>query len=147
MAGNEGRGRGRHADDEPVYMIGVAARLVDCHPQTLRLYERLGLVEPKRTDSNMRLYSADDVAKLKQIQRLTQDLGVNLAGVGVILELLEKISAMREEMAGEILRVQRDAESELQALRLRLHQAGIEIEIESGGDSEYADGEADGERS
>ncbi len=142
MAGDEGQGRGPHADDEPVYMIGVAARLVDCHPQTLRLYERLGLVEPKRTGSNMRLYSADDVAKLKQIQRLTQDLGVNLAGVGVILELLERISSMREEMADEILRVQRDAEDEMSALRRRLRQAGLEIDAGNGGDLEHADGEA-----
>jgi MerR family transcriptional regulator, heat shock protein HspR len=114
-------------------MIGVAARLVECHPQTLRMYERLGLVEPQRTDTNMRLYSADDIEKLRQIQRLTQDLGVNLAGVQVILDLLERISEMRRELTDEITRVQRDAESEMSDLRTRLLEAGFTIEVRTEG--------------
>ncbi len=122
-----------HDSREPVYMIGVAARLVECHPQTLRMYERLGLVEPQRTETNMRLYSADDIEKLRQIQRLTQDLGVNLAGVQVILDLLERIAEMRREMTDEISRVQRDAESELSSLRTRLLDAGFTVEIRSEG--------------
>ena len=69
-----------HNNDEPVYYISVAARLVQCHPQTLRTYERLGLVNPRRTRSNVRLYSQRDIERLGQIQRLTQELGVNLAG-------------------------------------------------------------------
>ncbi|MBD3173966.1 MAG: MerR family transcriptional regulator [Armatimonadia bacterium] len=116
--------------DEPVYMIGVAARLVDCHPQTLRMYERLGLVSPTRTDTNLRLYSDTDIAKLQQIQRLTQELGVNLAGVGVILDLLEKLQDMREEMEQEVERVQCDATDEIRRLRSRLREAGLEIEVE-----------------
>lgn len=116
-------------------MIGVAARLVECHPQTLRMYERLGLVEPQRTGTNMRLYSADDIEKLRQIQRLTQDLGVNLAGVQVILDLLERIADMRREMVDEIGRVQRDAESELLVLRTRLLDAGFVVQVrEDGGE-------------
>jgi MerR family transcriptional regulator, heat shock protein HspR len=124
-----------HDSTEPVYMIGVAARLVECHPQTLRMYERLGLVEPQRTGTNMRLYSADDIEKLRQIQRLTQDLGVNLAGVQVILDLLERIADMRREMVDEIGRVQRDAESELTVLRTRLLEAGFIVQVrEDGGE-------------
>ena len=84
--------------DEPLYVISVAARLVDCHPQTLRQYEKLGLVSPDRSDSNARLYSDEDIEQLKQIQRLTQELGVNLAGVEIILNLLDKIQDLRSEV-------------------------------------------------
>ena len=83
------------ASDEPLYYISVAARLVDCHPQTLRTYERQGLVEPERSASNVRLYSDEDIERLRQIKRLTQELGVNLAGVEVILSLLEQIEQLR----------------------------------------------------
>jgi MerR family transcriptional regulator, heat shock protein HspR len=86
-------GRGR----EPVYVISVAAKMVEMHPQTLRLYERLGLLKPARQGSN-RLYSDADIARLRQIQRLTQDMGVNLAGVEVILNLLEKIEELQDEL-------------------------------------------------
>lgn len=116
--------------DEPVYMIGVAARLVDCHPQTLRMYERLGLVSPMRTETNLRLYSEADIEKLQQIQRLTQELGVNLAGVGVILDLLGKLSAMREEMEEEIRRIHSSAEEEIRRLQARLEEVGVEVDIE-----------------
>ena len=85
-------------NDEPVYVISVAARLVQCHPQTLRTYERLGLIEPKRSGSNVRLYSERDVQRLQQIQRLTQELGVNLAGVEIILKLLEQVELMSAEI-------------------------------------------------
>lgn len=84
--------------NEPVYMISVAARLCDLHPQTLRLYERLGLVRPYRVGSKNRMYSEADVERLRQIQRLTQDLGVNLAGVEIILDLLEKMQKMQDRM-------------------------------------------------
>ena len=88
--------------DEPVYAISVAARLCDMHPQTLRLYERLGLVKPNRLDNRNRLYSEDDIDRLKKIQRLTQDLGVNLAGVTVIFSLLEQMDQMKAEMQAEL---------------------------------------------
>ena len=89
---------------EPVYVISIASRMVEMHPQTLRLYERLGLLKPARQGLN-RLYSDYDIARLRQIQRLTQDLGVNLAGVEVILNLLEKIEELQDEL--ERLRQQR----------------------------------------
>jgi MerR family transcriptional regulator/heat shock protein HspR len=113
-----------HGSDEPVYMIGVAARLVDCHPQTLRMYERLGLVMPRRTGTNVRLYSESDIHKLRQIQRLTQDLGVNLAGVGVILDLLERMAAMRDEMRDQLGRIRQEADREIRQLRDKLHEPG-----------------------
>jgi MerR family transcriptional regulator, heat shock protein HspR len=88
--------------NEPVYAISVAARLCDMHPQTLRLYERLGLVKPNRTDNRNRLYSDEDIERLKKIQRLTQDLGVNLAGVTVIFNLLEQMESMKAELQAEV---------------------------------------------
>lgn len=82
---------------EPVYVISIAAKMVEMHPQTLRLYERMGLIKPARSGSN-RLYSDEDIDRLRQIQRLTQEMGVNLAGVEVILNLLEKIDALQGEL-------------------------------------------------
>ena len=74
-------------DDRPRYMISVAAELVGMHPQTLRVYEEKGLVRPKRTAGNTRLYSEADLERLRLIQRLTTELGLNLAGVEAVLEL------------------------------------------------------------
>lgn len=85
-----------HDKTEPVYMIGVVVSLTQMHAQTIRLYERLGLVTPQRKSKN-RLYSESDVDRLRQIRRLTQEMGVNLAGVQVILDLLEKMDALRDE--------------------------------------------------
>lgn len=76
---------------EPVYLISVVAKVLNIHPQTLRQYEKEGLIEPSRTDGRMRLYSQKDVDRVKMILRLTRDLGVNLAGVDVILQLKERI--------------------------------------------------------
>lgn len=80
------------------YVISVAAKMVESHPQTLRYYERLGLVSPSRSDGRIRLYSDEDIQRLQQIRRLTDDLGINLAGVEVILNLTERISAMEREL-------------------------------------------------
>lgn len=93
--------------DEPVYVISVAAKLCDMHPQTLRSYERIGLVNPRRSESRNRLYSQADIERLRQIQRLTRDLGVNIAGVQVILDLLDRMESLRHEMQQEIARLQR----------------------------------------
>jgi len=82
---------------EAVYVISIAAELVGLHPQTLRLYEREGLVKPARRGSN-RLYSDRDIERLRQIQRLTQDMGVNLAGVEIILNLLEQVNQLQQEL-------------------------------------------------
>lgn len=96
-----------HDEEEPIYVISVAARIVGMHAQTLRQYERVGLVEPKRSRGNIRLYSQADVARLRQVQRLINDLGVNLAGVEVILRMTERMRAMEqelEELRGELRR-------------------------------------------
>lgn len=82
---------------EPAYVISIAAARVGLHPQTLRLYERVGLVKPARRGSN-RLYSDEDIERLRQIQRLTQEMGVNLAGVEIILSLLDQINQLRAEL-------------------------------------------------
>jgi len=85
-----------HDRTEPVYMIGVVVNLTQMHAQTIRLYERLGLVTPQRKSKN-RLYSESDVERLRQIRRFTQEMGVNLAGVEVILELLGKMEQLQAE--------------------------------------------------
>jgi MerR family transcriptional regulator/heat shock protein HspR len=103
--------------NEPVYAISVAARLCDMHPQTLRLYERLGLVKPNRMDNRNRLYSEIDIERLKQIQRLTQDLRINLAGVEVIFNLLDQMEQMRAEMESEIEQLRKELEQQKQPRR------------------------------
>jgi MerR family transcriptional regulator/heat shock protein HspR len=89
-------------DNQPVYMIGVAAALCNVHPQTLRQYERLGLVVPKRAGAKNRLYSDNDIYRVRRIQRLTQEMGVNLAGVEVILRLLDEMEEMRVDMEQQL---------------------------------------------
>jgi len=82
-------------DDRPIYMISVAAELVGMHPQTLRIYEAKGLVRPKRTAGNTRLYSERDVERLRVIQRLTTELGLNLSGVELVLKLEDQLQRMQ----------------------------------------------------
>jgi len=82
-------------DDRPRYMISVAADIVGMHPQTLRIYEGKGLVHPKRTAGNTRLYSERDLERLRLIQRLTTELGLNLAGVEVVLGLEDQLRRMQ----------------------------------------------------
>lgn len=79
---------------EGVYFISIAARLADVHPRTLRIYEEEGLISPKRTAGNTRLYCDKDVNKVKYIRYLTQEKGVNLAGVKIILELMERLGEL-----------------------------------------------------
>ncbi len=83
--------------NEPVYVISVAARMLGVRAQTLRYYERLGLVEPARTNGNQRVFSREDVERVRRIRGLVDDLGVNLAGVEVIMNLLERIDRMEVE--------------------------------------------------
>ena len=85
-------------EDEPCYVISVAARMVGMHAQTLRYYERAGIIEPSRSRGRIRLYSPADIARLRQIQRLISELGVNLAGAEIILRLNDRIREMDEEM-------------------------------------------------
>jgi MerR family transcriptional regulator/heat shock protein HspR len=87
-----------HSYDEPVYLISVVASVLDIHPQTLRQYEKEGLITPSRTQGRMRLYSQRDVDKIKLILRLTRKMGINLAGVDVILKLKSQMEEMTEEI-------------------------------------------------
>jgi MerR family transcriptional regulator/heat shock protein HspR len=86
-------------DDRPRYMISVAADLVGMHPQTLRIYEQKGLVLPKRTAGNTRLYSEFDIERLRLIQRLTTEIGLNLAGVERVLHLEDELQQMKRRLA------------------------------------------------
>jgi MerR family transcriptional regulator, heat shock protein HspR len=85
-------------DDRPRYMISVAADLVGMHPQTLRIYENKGLIQPTRTAGNTRLYSEADLERLRLIQRLTSELGLNLAGVEQVLRLEDELRRMRRRL-------------------------------------------------
>src|SRR5512135_3663538 len=86
------------SDDEPIYVISVAARLVEMHPQTLRYYERAGLLKPTRSSGKIRLYSQREIERLRKISRLTNELGVNLAGVEIIIDLTERLELIQERM-------------------------------------------------
>ena len=100
-------------DNEPCYIISVAAKLVSLHPQTLRYYERQGLVEPSRSSGNVRLYSARDIARLRKIAQLTDELGLNLAGVEVILRMNGRLKKLQRQMAA----MQAEYEMEIERLR------------------------------
>src|SRR5215204_7100519 len=82
--------------NEPLFVISVAARLVQMHPQTLRKYEREGLIVPSRTSGNLRLYSDRDIELLRQVKYLVEDRGLNLAGVQLALELTNKLRTLRD---------------------------------------------------
>lgn len=98
------------AENQPVYMIGVAAQLCGIHPQTLRQYERLGLVIPSRAGAKNRLYSESDILRVRRIQRLTQELGVNLAGVEVILRLLDDMEEIKRGAETQFEEYRREVE-------------------------------------
>lgn len=88
-----------HNYDEPVYLISIVAKILDIHPQTLRQYERENLVTPSRSNGRIRLYSQRDIDRIKLILRLTRELGVNLAGVDIILRLKVNVEDMELEMS------------------------------------------------
>ena len=116
--------RGRRADTDPddagdapsapgkgkYYMISVVAKSYGVHPQTLRLYEREGLLKPSRTEGNTRLYSEDDLRQLEVILNLTRDLGVNLAGVEIVLNMRRKMEQMQAEMNEFVAHVRQELE-------------------------------------
>src|SRR5574341_1317463 len=87
------------ASNRPMYVISIAAKMIGLHPQTLRHYENVGLVIPERSEGNIRLYSPTDIDRLRQISRLTDDLGVNLAGVQIILDMRERLEGLQPEIA------------------------------------------------
>jgi MerR family transcriptional regulator/heat shock protein HspR len=121
------RKQGQPERDQGVYMISVAAELAGMHPQTLRIYEARGLITPKRSAGKTRLYSQEDVDRLRRIQELTSEMGMNLAGVEKVFELEEELEKMRarmsrlqakteeleEEMAEELERVKRSFRAEI----------------------------------
>jgi len=103
-----------------VYMISVAAELAGMHPQTLRIYEARGLITPKRSPKNTRLYSRDDVERLLRIQALTSEMGMNLAGVEKVFELEEEMERMRRRMRSlerQAAKVQQELSAELERVR------------------------------
>jgi MerR family transcriptional regulator/heat shock protein HspR len=100
-------------DDRPRYMISVAAELVGMHPQTLRIYEQKGLVHPQRTAGNTRLYSEADLERLRVIQRLTGELGLNLAGVETVIRLEDELRRAQ----ARIDRLQRELREEIERVR------------------------------
>jgi MerR family transcriptional regulator/heat shock protein HspR len=108
------------ARERGVYMISVAAELAGMHPQTLRIYETRGLITPKRSPKNTRLYSQQDVERLRRIQELTSEMGMNLAGVEKVFELESEIERMRRRIRNierQAERVQRELEAELERVR------------------------------
>tara|TARA_B100001123_G_C15308948_1_gene1023654 strand:- start:123 stop:473 length:351 start_codon:yes stop_codon:yes gene_type:complete len=96
--------------DEPIYVISVAARMVGVHQQTLRYYERAGLIVPSRSDGNRRYYSERDLDRLRRIKSLMEDMGMNLAGAEVTLKLMEKITELESKL--------KNVTSELNRIRL-----------------------------
>ena len=117
--------------DRGVFMISVAAELAEMHPQTLRMYEARGLIEPKRSPKGTRLYSHEDVERLRRIQEMTTDLGLNLSGVEHVLRLEQelerarrradalerRVAELQEEMAAEVERVRRSYRADLVPLK------------------------------
>jgi MerR family transcriptional regulator/heat shock protein HspR len=101
------------------YMISAVAEQYDIHPQTLRLYEREGLLEPSRSEGNTRLYTDEDLERLEIILKLTRDLGVNLAGVEIILNMRAKMEAMQKQMEEFVVTLNRELAS-----RVSQHEAG-----------------------
>ena len=103
--------------DKPLYVISVAAELVDMHPQTLRLYERKGLIEPSRSAGKTRLYSQRNIEQLRDIRRLTQELGVNLAGVEEIIKLRRSLDELQERKYRRIGTLQDLIQREIASIR------------------------------
>ena len=101
---------------EPLFVISVAAKILGMHAQTLRYYERIGVIRPSRTQGNIRLYSRTDIERLRHLQRLINDLGVNLAGAEIIINLTERMALLDQE--NTLLR------EEIQRLRALLGQQG-----------------------
>jgi MerR family transcriptional regulator/heat shock protein HspR len=104
-----------------VYHISVVAELVETHPQTLRMYERMGLVSPLRTRNNVRLYTEEDIERVRRIQHLTQELGVNLAGVEVVFKLLNELERVHAESEALLDTIQRSNVEGWSRAELRRH--------------------------
>jgi MerR family transcriptional regulator, heat shock protein HspR len=114
------------SSDRGVFMISVAAELADMHPQTLRMYEARGLIEPKRSPKGTRLYSQEDVDRLRRIQEMTAELGLNLAGVERVFELEEQLESMQRRVAGMEKRA-RELDAEVRRLEAVRRELRAEI--------------------
>jgi MerR family transcriptional regulator/heat shock protein HspR len=118
----------------PVYIISIAAGLAGCHPRTLRIYEEEGLLDPVRTDTNIRLYSDDDLDRVRAIRYLTQTRGVNLAGVKLLLQLRDAADFL-DEIASDLAREDTEAPQAILVTheptnrkpRIRQRQKGVEL--------------------
>jgi MerR family transcriptional regulator/heat shock protein HspR len=115
-----------------VFMISVAAELAEMHPQTLRMYEARGLIEPKRSPKGTRLYSQEDVERLRRIQEMTAEMGMNLAGVERVFELEEKLQSMSRKVAG-LERRARELKAEVERLEALRRELRAEIVPYDGG--------------
>ena len=114
------------SSDRGVFMISVAAELADMHPQTLRMYEQRGLIEPKRAPKGTRLYSHEDVERLRRIQQMTAELGLNLAGVEKVLELEAQLERTRRRVVA-LERRRDELQAEISALEGRREQVRAEL--------------------
>jgi MerR family transcriptional regulator/heat shock protein HspR len=114
------------SSDRGVFMISVAAELADMHPQTLRMYEQRGLIEPKRSPKGTRLYSHQDVERLRRIQQMTAELGLNLAGVERVLELEEQLERTRRRVIA-LERRRDELEAEIKTLEGRREEVRADI--------------------
>ncbi len=114
------------SSDRGVFMISVAAELAEMHPQTLRMYESRGLIEPQRSPKGTRLYSQEDVDRLRRIQEMTAELGMNLAGVERVFELEEKLAGMARKLAG-LERRARELAAEVERLESLRRELRAEI--------------------
>jgi MerR family transcriptional regulator, heat shock protein HspR len=117
----------RKKKGKAAYMISAVAETYDIHPQTLRLYEREGLLKPSRSEGNTRLYTQEDLERLEVILNLTRDLGVNLAGVEVILNMRQRLEDMQKEMQGFIEYVEREFTSRSPELNEKIHNALVKV--------------------
>jgi MerR family transcriptional regulator/heat shock protein HspR len=119
-----------HDDDEPMYLISVVASMLDIHPQTLRQYEREGLIAPSRSRGRIRMYSQKDIEKIEFILRLTRQMGVNLAAVDIILKLKCQIDKQELEISrlrGELSKVNRNGSVHISKALVRVSSYDIVI--------------------
>ena len=124
---NVGR-KGSKPSERGVYVISVVADLSGMHPQTLRMYERRGLIEPKRTQGNSRRYSEQDVARLRRIQELTQEHGLNLAGVRIVMDLERQVEELRRKL-DRATRQLAATEQRLQEARSQARNRGVLVRL------------------
>jgi MerR family transcriptional regulator/heat shock protein HspR len=117
----------RKKKGKAAYMISVVAETYDIHPQTLRLYEREGLLKPSRSDGNTRLYTQEDLERLELILNLTRDLGVNLAGVEVILNMRQRLEEMQREMQEFVEYVEHEFTNRSPELNQKIHNALVKV--------------------